>query len=166
MITRTYTYQLTKEGLKGFVEQKKGESEEAYKSRRKDIWTALKDYEDTVDEEELDESIVEEAIEEAVGHVEERDKEVLTFVFDDHPTLKLTIAQWREFEDYKGPGALKSSTTDDEGNQYNIFVKPECEECGKTDHTGLNPKCDETEEQSVSYLCDDCLKSVIPNNKS
>jgi len=122
--TRTYTYELSKEGLKDFVEQKKGESDEAYKSRLKDIWIALKDYEETVDEEELDESIVDEAIQQAVDHVEDRDKEVLTFVFDDHPTLKLTIAQWREFEDYKGPGALKSSTTDDEGNQYNIYVKP------------------------------------------
>jgi hypothetical protein len=161
LITRTYTYELTKEGLKDFVEQKKGESEDAHKSRLKDIWAALKEYEDTVDEEELDESIVEEAIEQAVEHVEERDKEVLTFVFDDHPTLKLSIGEWREYKDYKGPDCLKSSTTDNEGNQYNIFTKPECEECGTTDHTGLNPKGDETEEQSVSYLCDSCLKNVV-----
>ena len=124
MITRTYTYELTKEGLKDFVEQKKGESEDAYKSRLKDIWAALKEYEDTVDEEELDEAIVDEAIQQAVEHVEERDKEVLTFVFDEF-TLKLTIAEWREYRDYKGPDCLKSSTTDEEGNQYNIYVKPE-----------------------------------------
>lgn len=132
MITRTYTYELTKEGLKDFVEQKKGESEDAYKSRLNRIWTALKDYEETVEEEELDESIVEEAIQQAVDYA----SEILTFVFDGGYTKRLTISEWREFEDYKGPDCLKSSTTDDEGNQYNIYVKPEF------------------------------LKSVVPHNKS
>lgn len=120
IITRTYTYELTKEGLKNFVEQKKGESEDAYKSRLKRIWAVLKDYKETLEEEELDEEVVEETIQQAVDYA----SEILTFVFDGGYTKRLTIAEWREFEDYRGQDALKSSATDDEGNEYSIYIKP------------------------------------------
>ena len=117
MITRSYVHkphEFIEESLKDFVEQKEGESEEAYKSRLKEYWVALNSRKPVQEEEE----------EEGIEEREEREKEVLTFVFNQF-TLQLTIAEWREFKDYKGPDFLKSSTTDENGNQYNIYVKPE-----------------------------------------
>lgn len=51
-------------------------------------------------------------------------EEILTFVFINGYQLYLTISEWYAFEDYTGPDALKSSAMDDEGNQYNIYIKP------------------------------------------
>ena len=93
MITRTYTYELTKEGLKDFVEQKKGESDDAYKSRLKDIWAALKDHADLDCEDELDESIVEEVVEQAVDNGSKASVEIPNSAPVAEPTIREKYAK-------------------------------------------------------------------------
>lgn len=49
---------------------------------------------------------------------------ILRFKFDNHPDVEMSIQDWWRFKDYKGEDCVKSSTMDNDGNQYNLYIKP------------------------------------------